>query len=90
MGGEELIDGVMAPIEELVAMVPGAATPLGRVAIFGGAGAAYAMAVKPLVSFTEDGKARPWVLFDPHNEQAAAFPYWAWGVVPAVLFGVLL
>lgn len=86
----EVVDDVLAPVESLVMAIPGTATPLGRAAIFGGAGVAYAMAMKPLMSFKPDGTVRPWIVMDANNPEAAVFPYWAWGVVPAVLFGVLI
>ena len=87
---EAIVDNVLSPVESIVSAIPGAATPLGRAAIFGGAGIAYAMSVKPAMSFMPDGSVRPWVIFDASNPEAAVFPYWAWGVVPAVLFGVLI
>lgn len=87
---DEVVVDVLAPVEALVSAVPGTATPLGRALIFGGAGAAYAYSAKPAMSFFPDGRVRPFILFDYQNPEAAVFPYWAWGVVPAVIFGVLI
>lgn len=86
----EAIDNALSPIEEILTEIPGAATPLGRMALFGGAGAAYAYYVRPSMSFDATGCAKPWIFFEPKNPNAAIFPYWAWGVVPAVVFGVLI
>jgi hypothetical protein len=87
---EEVIDNVLAPVESLVGMIPGCSTPIGRALIFGSLGTGYAFAVKPAVSFTADGVAKPFILFAPDDEQASVFPYWAWGVLPAVIFGIFL
>ena len=81
---------VLDPIEELVAMVPGASTPLGRVAVFGAAGTAVAYFLRPEMSFNPDGSAKPWIILDPNNANATLFPYWAYTLVPAVLFGIFL
>jgi len=81
---------VMTPLEELVNMVPGTSTPLGRVAVFGLAGTTFAYAVRPEMSFNKDGSARPWIVFDSKNPEATLFPYWAYGLVPAVLFGIFI
>ena len=87
---ETAVDTVLAPIEALVMAVPGTATPLGRAAIFGSAGMALAWSMKPSMSFDHTGRVRPWIVMDANNPEAAVFPYWAWGVVPAVLFGILI
>lgn len=81
---------VITPIEGILLQIPGAATPLGRVAVFGGAGAAFAYWVRPSVSFDESGQPKPWIVTDSKNPNATLFPYWAWFVVPATLFGVLI
>lgn len=86
----EVVDDVLSPVESLVMAIPGTATPMGRAAIFGGAGIAYAMTAKPSMSYLPSGAPRPWIVMDAKNPDAAVFPYWAWGVVPAVLFGVLI
>ncbi len=80
----------MTSIEELLYQIPGASTPLGRIAIFGGAGAAIAYGTKPSISFHDDGTARPWILMDAKNPQSTLFPHWMWVVLPGVLFGVLI
>ena len=71
-------------------MIPGCNTPLGRVAVFGGAGTAYAYYVRPEMSFMPDGSPRPWIILEPNNQNATMFPYWAYTLVPALLFGVFL
>lgn len=77
-------------LESLLVCVPGAATPLGRVAVFGGSGMAFAYFVRPEVSFHADGSPRKWIVTNGEDKQATLFPWWAWGVVPAVLFGILI
>ncbi len=81
---------ICAPIENILASIPLCSTPLGRVAVFGALGGGAAYYLKPSMSFNSDGSARPWVLFDSSNPQAAIFPSWAWFLVPAVVFGVLI
>ena len=87
---EATIDNALSPIEEILIQIPGGATPMGRMALFGGMGAAYAYTMRPSMSFDASGNAKPWIVFDPQNPNAAIFPYWAWGVVPAIIFGVLV
>ena len=87
---EEMVEAALTPIEEALLCIPGCSGPLGRVAIFGGAGAAFAYGVKPSISFEADGTAKPWILFDPTNARSTLFPHWMWGVLPAVIFGVLI
>ncbi len=81
---------VCAPIESILGSIPLCSTPLGRVAVFGGLGGATAYVIKPSMSFNDDGSAKPWILFDPSNPQAAIFPSWAFFLVPALIFGVLI
>jgi hypothetical protein len=83
-------DGVLSPIEGVLASIPGCNTPLGRIAVFGGAGAAFAYGVKPSMSFNPDGTPKPWILFDALNPNATLMPHWMWGVLPAFIFGVLV
>lgn len=87
---DEVVDNVLAPIESIVGSLPMCSTPFGRALVFGGAGTAFAFAVKPSVSFKEDGSVKPFILFAPDDLDASVFPYWAWGVVPAVIFGIFL
>ncbi len=90
MSSADPIHNPLAGIEQLLLKVPGAATPVGRVAIFGGAGAAYAYNMRPSISFHADGSPRPWILMDSNNAEATLFPYWAWFVVPGAIFGVFI
>jgi len=82
--------GVITPVEQTFLALPGGGSPIGRMIISGGAGAAVAYFVRPSVSFDANGNARPWILFDSKNSDATIFPYWAWFVVPAVTFGLFL
>lgn len=83
-------DNAMAGVESMLMSVPGASTPLGRIAIFGGLGTAIAYFVRPSMSFNEDGSAKPWIIFDSANASATLMPYWAYTLVPAVLMGVCI
>jgi hypothetical protein len=83
-------DSALSPIESAVAAIPGCNSPLGRIAVFGGAGTAFAYGVKPSISFNPDGTVKPWILFDAMNPNATLFPHWMWGVLPAFIFGVLV
>jgi hypothetical protein len=81
---------IMNPIESVLSMVPGASGPIGRTVIGGGIGGTYAFVAKPSVSFTADGAARPWILINSSDPEGTIFPWWAWIVVPATVFGVLI
>ena len=70
--------------------VPGGATPMGRVMVFSTAGTAFAYLVRPSMSFNEDGSAKPWIVTDANNPNATLFPYWAYTVLPGLLFGVFV
>jgi hypothetical protein len=83
-------DNVLAPIEDLLMNIPGCSTPIGRIAVFGGGGAAFAYAVRPSISFTDAGVARPWILMDARNPEATLMPAWMWGFLPAALFGIFI
>lgn len=84
------MDNTLTPIEDLMMNIPGAQTPMGRMLVFGGAGTAFAYAVRPSMSFFEDGSPRPWIITDSKNPQATLFPYWAYTVLPALVFGVFV
>ena len=79
-----------ATIENLLLMVPGGATPIGRAAIFGAAGGAFAYFVRPSASFKPDGTPKEWILTNQNDPDATLFPYWAYVIVPGVIFGVLI
>lgn len=79
-----------APIESLLADIPLCASPLGRTVVFASLGGAAAFYFKPSMSFNADGSTRPFILFDSSNANAAIFPWWAWIVVPGVVFGVFI
>lgn len=81
---------VTAPVEDLVMMIPGTSTPIGRAIIFGGAGAAIAFGVKPAFSFNADGTPKPWIVTNSDDPSATLFPYWAYILVPGLIFSVLL
>lgn len=83
-------DNITAPIENLVMMIPGTSTPVGRAAIFGGLGAGIAFGTKPDFSFKQDGTPRPWIITNPGDKEATMFPYWAYVLVPGFIFSVLL
>jgi len=83
-------DPVIAPVEQVFASLPFGSSPSGRVLLAGGAGAAFAYFVRPAVSFDKNGNPRPWILLDSKNPDATVFPYYAWFVAPAVIFGLFL
>lgn len=84
------VDNSLTPVESLLTAIPLGSSPAGRIVLFGGGGIALAYALRPSLSFDEKGKPRPWIVFDPSNVEATAFPYWAYGVVPALLMGVFV
>lgn len=79
-----------AAIESLLMSVPGAHTPLGRAALFGGAGGAFAYVVRPSLSFKANGAPRSWIVTNGNDPEATLFPWWAWIVVPGALFSVFV
>lgn len=79
-----------AAIESLLMSVPGAQTPLGRAALFGGAGMAVAYFVRPSLSFKPSGAPRSWIVTNGNDPEATLFPWWAWIVVPGALFSVFV
>lgn len=81
---------VITPVEQIVGALPFGGSPVGRIALGLAIGTAVAYYFKPGMSFTKDGRARPWIILDSQNPEATIFPYWAYPVVPAVLLGVLL
>ena len=81
---------ITAPVENLVMMIPGTRTPVGRAAIFGGLGAITAFGIKPSFSFKPDGTPRPWIVTNSGDKEATLFPYWAYILVPGFIFSVLL
>lgn len=81
---------VVIPVEKVFSALPFGSSPLGRVVLAGGAGLAFAYAVRPSCSFDANGNPRPWIVFDQRNPEACVFPYWAYFVVPGVLFGLFL
>lgn len=87
---EDKLENPLAGIEQLLMKLPMGSTPTGRVLLFGGAGGAFAYFVRPSISFNPDGSPKPWIMFDANNSNATLFPYWAWIVVPGVLFGVFV
>jgi len=81
---------VIAPVEQVFLALPFGGSPVGRVLLAGGAGAAFAYFLRPSVSFDKNGNPRPWILFDSKNPNAAIFPYYAWFVVPGAICGLFL
>lgn len=81
---------VVAPIEQIFSVIPFGSTPLGRTVLGLGAGTAIAYYVRPSMSFFPDGRPRPWIITDSKNPESTVMPYWAYPLVPAILFGVLL
>lgn len=86
----EMEAGVVAPVEQAFLALPFGGSPVGRVVLAGGAGAALAYFLRPSVSFDAHGNARPWILFDSRNPDATVFPYWAYFVVPGAVCGLFL
>ena len=83
-------EAVVAPLEMAFATLPGGVYPLGR-AMWGAAiGGAVAYGVRPSVSFDAHGQARPWIVTDPNNPEAAIFPAAAFVILPAVVGGLFL
>lgn len=87
---EPVVDSQISTLESLLLNVPGCATPIGRVVVLGGAGAAVAYYVRPSVSFHADGSPRPFIVTHPHDPESTLFPWWAYAVVPSLLFGVFI
>lgn len=83
-------EGTYSLLERGFAALPFGTSPIGRIVLCGGAGAAYAVAMRPSLSFDDKGAPRPWIFLDSKNPEATVWPWWAYAVVPAVLFGVLL
>lgn len=83
-------DHGLSGIEQLLMGIPGANTPGGRIAVFGGLGGAFAYFVKPDMTFFPNGSPRPWIVMDANNPNATLFPYWAYVIVPAVAFGFFI
>lgn len=77
-------------LEQALMAIPGASTPFGRASIFGGAGLAFAYTVRPSLAFHADGSPRKWIVTNGSDPEATIFPWWAFGLVPAVLFSVLV
>jgi hypothetical protein len=80
----------LTAIESLVNSVPFCNTAAGRILVFAGAGASFAYFVRPSTSFNPDGSAKNWIIFNPTDKDAAIFPWWAYVVVPGVLFGLMI
>lgn len=83
------VDNVLAPVEHLLSNIPLCSTPLGRTVVFGALGGAAAFVLKPSMSFNPDGSVKPFILFS-ETPDGAIFPWWAWIIVPGVLFGVFI
>jgi hypothetical protein len=88
MEGE--ISNVTAPIENLLLMIPGASTPVGRAVVFGSLGGAIAYYARPSMSFKPDGTPKAWIFTDSADPDATLFPYWAYVAVPGFIFSVLI
>lgn len=87
---EPVVDSQITALESLLLNVPGCSTPLGRALVLGGAGAGVAYGLRPSISFFPDGRVRPFIVTHPQDPEATMFPWWAYAVVPAVLFGVFI
>jgi hypothetical protein len=85
-----MTEAAITPVEQVFCALPFGTSPVGRVLLAGGAGAAFAYFVRPSVSFDGNGNPRPWILFDSKNANAAVFPYWGWFVVPGAICGLFL
>lgn len=81
---------LISPIERVLASNPITAVPAGRAAAGMVLGGAIAFGLKPSVSFNPDGSTRPWVLTDSRAPNPTLLPYWAWVLVPGVVFGLFL
>jgi hypothetical protein len=81
---------IITPLEQALSYVPGAQYPAVRLAMGFAAGSLFAYKVRPSVSYDSAGNPRPWIVTDSSNPEATIFPYWAWGVLPAVFFGVFV
>jgi len=79
-----------APIENLLSQVPLCNSPIGRTAVFGALGGAFAYAVRPEMSFLPSGEPRKWIVTHGNDPQATLFPYWAYVALPALIFGVFI
>ena len=84
------IDNPLAGIEQVLVNIPLCQTPAGRAAVFGSLGGGIAYFLRPSVSFNADGSPKPWIMFEANNANATLFPYWAWVVVPGVIFSVFV
>ena len=84
------IENPLAGIEQILVNIPLCSTPAGRAFVFGAAGGSVAYFVRPAFSFNADGTPRPWILTNSGDANATLFPYWAWVVLPGVLFSVFV
>jgi len=81
---------IISPLERILASNPLTASPIGRACAGMAVGGAIAFGLKPSVSFNADGSTRPWVLTDSKAPNPTLLPYWAWVLVPGVIFGLFL
>jgi len=87
---EQSQQNLISPVESFFASVPLGSSPIGRVAMGAGLGLAVIYFVRPNMSFFPNGTARPWIVTNWENVEAAVVPWWAWPTVPALLFGFLI
>ena len=86
----DIDSAVITPMENLLLKIPMGSTPLGRTVLGAAVGSAVAYYVRPSVSFFDDGSARPFIMTDAQNPEAAVFPWWGFVVLPAITLGVFL
>ena len=86
----DIDQAVITPLENLLVRLPMGGTPLGRMILGGVAGGAVAYYARPSVSFNPDGSAKPFILMEPDNPDAAVFPWWGFIVLPSVTLGLFI
>jgi hypothetical protein len=91
-GAQDAAGGVLGAAESMfdsIGLMRHPLSPIGRMAVGFGAGAAVVWAVRPSISFDEDGQPRPstWSSDDPN---ATSVPWYAIAAVPAVICGTMI
>jgi len=80
----------ISPLENVLSRIPLGGSPVGRVALGLGAGLAVIYFVRPSMSFFPDGTARPWIVTNWNDPEAAVFPWIAYPLIPAFVLGILI
>lgn len=83
-----LAEKIADPIFEGLAAV-GLNTPSQRILFGLAAGSGISYVIKPSFQFNKDGSPRPWSLIS-QDKTATSFPFWASGVVAALVLGVFI